>query len=92
MGYCLGDKVLNTFDLPTWSNGSNEQTVNTFSIVTFGDKGQDIHYTAYYSLILVLPALILALKNKNHLFAIVGKWLSIIFIVLLLISPLSAMI
>ncbi|GAA6406945.1 hypothetical protein K040078D81_10620 [Blautia hominis] len=91
-GFCLGDKVLSNFNLPTWSNGNNEQIVNTFSIVTFDNKGQGNHYTAYYSLIFVLPALVLALKNKNHLFAIIGKWMSIIFIALLLISPLLVMI
>ena len=44
-GFCLGDKVLSNFNLPTWSNGNNEQIVNTFSIVTFDNKGQGNHYT-----------------------------------------------
>lgn len=91
-GFCLGDKILSIFNLPAWSNGNNEQIVNTFSIVTFASKGQGIHYTAYYSLILVLPALILAIKNKNHLFSTIGKWMAIIFILLLIVSPLLVMI
>lgn len=92
-GFCLGDNILSVLNLPTWSNGSNHaQFANTFSIVTFADKGQGIHYTAYYSLIFVLPALVLAIKNKNHLFATTGKWMAIIFIILLLVSPLLVMI
>ncbi len=91
-GFCLGDKVLSILNLPVWANGNNEPIVNTFSIVTFAHKGQGIHYTAYYSLILVVPALVLAIKNKNHLFAALGKWAAIIFIVLLLVSPMLVMI
>lgn len=91
-GFCLGDKVLSIFNLPTWSNGNSEQIVNTFSIVTVSHNGQGIHYTAYYSIILVVPALVLAIKNKNHLFATLGKWLAVIFIGLLLVSPLLVMI
>lgn len=90
-GFCLGDQVLSIFKLPVWSNGSNEQIVNTFSIVTFSNKGQGIHYTSYYALIFVLPALALAIKNKNHLFATIAKWMAVIFIALLLISPLLVM-
>lgn len=86
-GFCLGDKVLSVLHLPVWSNG-NEQIKNTFSIVPL--KGNSIHYTAYYSLILLVPAL--AIKNKEHLFADIGKWLAVIFIVLLIISPLLVMI
>lgn len=88
-GFCLGDKVLNALHLSAWSNG-NEQMKNTFSIVPL--KGSSIHYTAYYSLILLVPALALAIKNKEHLFADIGKWLAVIFIVLLIISPLLVMI
>lgn len=76
-GFCLGDKVLSMLHLPAWSNGNN---------------GQGIHYTVYYSLLFFLPALALAIKNKNHLFTTTGKWLAIIFIVLLLVSPLLVMI
>ncbi len=90
-GFCLGDQVLSIFKLPAWSNGNSEPIVNTFSIVTFGNQGQGIHYTAYYALIFVLPALVLAIKNKNHLFSTTGKWMAIIFIALLLISPLLIM-
>lgn len=91
-GFCLGDNVLSFFNLPTWSNENNEQIVNSFSIVTFGNKGEGIHYTVYYSFILLFPALVLAVKNKNHLFATIGKWMAIILIVLLAVSPLFVII
>lgn len=87
-GFCLGDEALSIFNIPTWSNGSEQQFKNTLSIVTFVKNGEDIHYTVYYSLIFVIPALVLAIKNKDHLFADIGKWVAIIYILLLLISPL----
>lgn len=86
-GYCLGDHILHTLNLPAWS-GEAATPGSTLSIVPFGHDAQGIHYTVFYSLILLVPALILALKNNKDLFAAVGKWSSLILILLLLISPL----
>ena len=89
LDFCIGDKVLEFLNIPTWSgNGNEQQIVDTFFIVTFTKDGQSIHYTVFYSFILLLPALVLAVKNKNDLFTDIGKWLAIIFITLLIISPL----
>ena len=89
LDFCIGDKVLEFFNIPTWSgNGNEQQIVDAFFIVTFTKDGQSIHYTVFYSFILLLPALVLAVKNKNDLFTDIGKWLAIIFITLLIISPL----
>lgn len=44
------------------------------------------HYTIFYSFIFLIPSLIISLKYKNDLFSKVGKWLSIIFIAILLLG------
>ncbi|MCR1960414.1 hypothetical protein CWE04_12545 [Thomasclavelia cocleata] len=89
LDFCIGDKVLEFFNIPTWSGNSHgQQIVDTFFIVTFTRDGQSIHYTVFYSFILLFPALVLAVKNKNDLFADIGKWSAIIFITLLIVSPL----
>ncbi|MSS23521.1 hypothetical protein FYJ36_14785 [[Clostridium] innocuum] len=90
-GFCLGDKVLSLLKLPVWSNGIAIDT-SSISIVPFAMGRQSIHYTVFYSLILLIPAILLAKKNKNHLFANVGKWMAIIFIALLLVSPILSLI
>ena len=70
MGFCLGDSILATLNISTWSNLAD----------TSGT-----HYMVFYSLLFSIPAILLALKHKNDLFANVGKWLAFImcgFIVL----------
>lgn len=49
-----------------------------------GDTG--FHYTIFYSLIFYLPALILGYKFKNDLWAKLGRTLSLITIILILLS------
>ena len=61
MGFCLGDSVLTTLNIPTWSNSAN---------------ASGTHYTVFYSLLFAIPAVLIALKHKNDLFANVGKWLA----------------
>ncbi len=55
--FCLGDWVLESLGLMTWS--SSTQSLGT-------DTGRGIHYTLYYSLIFFLPAIILGFKFKHH--------------------------
>lgn len=89
LDFCMGDKILTFLNLPTWSGKeSGQQIINTFSIVPFTKDGQSIHYTVFYSFILLFPAIVLAIRNKNDLFANIGKWLALVFIVLLLVSRL----
>ena len=71
MGFCLGDSVLTTLNIPTWSNSAN---------------ASGIHYTVFYTFIFLTPALVIAIKFKNDLFAKVGKWLAIGFIAILLLG------
>lgn len=77
--------------LPVWSNGIPADT-SSISIVPFAMGGKSIHYTVFYSLILLIPAIMVAIKNKNHLFANVGKWMAIIFVALLLVSPILSLV
>ncbi len=71
MGFCLGDSVLATFNIPTWSNTAN---------------ASGVHYTVFYSLLFLIPAIVLSLKCKNDLFANVGKWLSAVMCILLMVA------
>lgn len=86
-GYCLGDQILHILNLPAWSNEAATPE-RTLSIVPFGHEAQGVHYTVFYALILLVPAFLLAIKNKEDLFAKVGKWSSLVLTLLLLISPL----
>lgn len=70
-GICLGDSVLSTFGIPTWSNSAN---------------ASGTHYTVFYTFIFLIPALLLAIKYKNDLFAKVGKVLSILFTAILILG------
>lgn len=70
-GVCVGDHVLATFNIPTWSNSAN---------------ASGTHYTIFYSFIFLIPALLLAIKYKNDLFSKAGKWTSIFFIGLLILG------
>ena len=73
MGFCLGDSILATLNIPTWSNSAN---------------ASGTHYTVFYTFIFLIPALVLAIKYRDDLFAKVGKWSSIIFIAILLLGML----
>lgn len=70
-GVCVGDSILTTLNIPTWSDSAN---------------ASGIHYTVFYALVFLIPALVLAIKYKNDLFAKVGKWLSIIFVGIFVLS------
>ena len=61
-GFCLGDRVLATLNIPAWSNSAD---------------ASGTHYMVFYSLLFAIPAVFLALKNKNDLFANVGKWMAL---------------
>ena len=73
MGFCLGDSILATLNIPTWSNSAN---------------ASGTHYTVFYTFIFLIPALVLAIKHRDDLFAKVGKWSSIVFIAILLLGML----
>ena len=70
-GICFGDSILATLNISTWSNNAN---------------ASGIHYTVFYTFIFLIPALVIAIKFKNDLFAKVGKWLAVGFMVILLLS------
>ena len=42
------------------------------------------HYTIFYSLIFLVPAVLISFKYENDLFARLAKWISIIFSLVLL--------
>ena len=62
-----------TLNIPTWSNSTN---------------ARGTHYTVFYTFIFLIPALVLAIKYRDDLFAKVGKWSSIVFIAILLLGML----
>ena len=70
-GFCLGDSVLATLNIPTWSNSAN---------------ASGIHYTVFYTFIFLIPALVLSIKYKENKFSLAGKVLSIFFLSELIIS------
>ncbi len=70
-GICVGDHILTTLNIPTWSNMGS---------------ASGIHYTIYYAFLFLIPALMLGLKFKDNLFSKVGMILSIIFIAILILG------
>ena len=71
MGFCLGDSVLATLNIPTWSNTAD---------------ASGTHYTVFYSLLFAIPAVLLAFKYKNDLFANIGKWLALVMCALIILG------
>lgn len=71
MGFCLGDSVLATLNIPTWSNSAN---------------ASGTHYTVFYSLFFLIPAIVLSLKYKSDLLASAGKWMSAAMCILLMVA------
>lgn len=69
-GFCMGDSILATLGIPTWSNSAN---------------ASGTHYTVFYTFIFLIPALVLALKYKDDKFAKIGKILSIIYLILIVL-------
>jgi len=72
-GFCMGDSILATFNIPTWSNSAN---------------ASGTHYTVFYTFIFLIPALIISLKYKEDRFAKVGKISAIIYLSLLVLAVL----
>lgn len=63
-----------------------DNILSFFKIPNWSNGTSGTHYTIFYSFIFLIPSLLIALKFKNDLFAKIGKWLSIIFITILLIG------
>lgn len=63
-----------------------DMILNTFRLPAWSNGSSGIHYTVYYSLLLLFPAFVLGVKRKADLFASVGKWLSGFMIVYLFVS------
>lgn len=60
--------------------------LNTLRFPSWSNGRSRIHYTVYYSLLLLFPAFALGVKYKADLYAAIGKWLSGIMIVYLFVS------
>ena len=46
------------------------------NLSAWSNGASGMHYTVWYSLVLLVPAFILGRKHENHLFAVSGKWIS----------------
>ncbi|WP_025720627.1 hypothetical protein [Paenibacillus sp. 1-18] len=68
--YILGDQFLSFLGLPAWSNVDNTR----------------FHYTFFLSSIFFTPSLIIGYKNPNEFGALIGKWISSIYLFLIIIS------
>jgi hypothetical protein len=68
--YIFGDQLLSFLGLPAWSNVDNT----------------GFHYTFLLSIIFFAPSLIIGYKNPNEFGALVGKWVSSIYLFLIFIS------
>jgi hypothetical protein len=70
--YIFGDQLLSFLGLPAWSNADNT----------------GFHYTIFLSSIFFIPSLIIGYKNPNAFGAKIGKWISIIYLFMIIIPAL----
>lgn len=63
--FCLGDTILQFIKLPAWETNPN------------GNLG--LHYTVFYSLPILIAAIIIGHKFPKHIFAKSGKFLSALY-------------
>ena len=60
-------------------------TILTFlGMPAWSNGNSGTHYTIFYSLIFLVPAVLISFKYENDLFARLAKWISIIFSLVLL--------
>ena len=69
--YILGDHLFSLLDLSAWSNSVD----NT-----------GFHYTMFLSIIFFIPSLIIAYKKPEDFGAKIGKWISSIYLILIIIA------
>lgn len=72
-GAAYGDSILRFLGLSPWANGTS---------------GLHLHFTMFYALLFYIPAFILGYKFKNNFGAKIGRILSLMMIVWLLVSTL----
>ena len=63
-----------------------DYVLNSFGVPAWSNGDTGIHYSVYYSLLLLIPAFILGKKKPLDLFAVTGKWLSGIMLGIMLIA------
>ncbi len=63
-----------------------DYVLNSLGVPAWSNGDTGIHYSVYYSLILLIPAFILGNKKPSDLFAAFGKWLSGIMLSIMLIA------
>ena len=62
-------------------------TILTFlGMPAWSNGNSGTHYTIFYSLIFLLPAVFISFKYENDLFAKLAKWISTIFSLVLLVG------
>lgn len=69
--YILGDHLFSTLGLSAWSNGVD----NT-----------GFHYTMFLSIVFFIPSLIIGYKNPEEFGAKIGKWISSIYLILIIVA------
>ena len=63
-----------------------DSIVRFFGLKPWSNGDEGIHYTAYYSYIFFIPSLIIGYKFKNDFGAYLGRTLSLIAIIFILLS------
>lgn len=63
-----------------------DKVLSLLNIPAWSNGTTGTHYTVFYTYIFLIPSVILSIKFNNDKFAKVSKWISIIFIAILLLG------
>lgn len=64
-----------------------DYVLNLLNLPSWSNGTVGTHYTVFYGLIFLIPAIILGTKKREDLFATSGKWIAGVLAFLYLISP-----
>ena len=61
-----------------------DEILTAINLPAWSNGTSGIHYTVFYAFIFLLPAFLLGVKYNHHKLAAAGKWISAVFMILLL--------
>lgn len=64
-----------------------DYVLNLLNLPTWSNGTSGTHYTVFYGVAFLIPAIVLGVKKNEDLFAVSGKWIACVLVFIYLISP-----